>query len=63
MSKCTNNNINTSSSTSTIVDDISNDIEKLTTAVDGDALTRSEDMNNEKCTSCEHNIDVTKFKT
>jgi len=57
MSKCTNNNINISSSTN-IVDDISTDIEKqLTTADDcDDTSTKSE----EKFTTCEQKIEHTK---
>jgi len=53
----TNNSINISSSTN-IVDDISNDIEKLTTADDVDESTRSEEMNNKKCTSCDQKLDT-----
>ena len=45
------------SSSTNIVDDISNDIEKITTADDGDAPTRSEmTSSEEKCTSCEQNL-------
>ena len=56
----TNNNIYISSSTN-IVDDVSNNIEKLTTADDGDAsTTKSEEMNNKKCTSCENKLEHTK---
>jgi len=46
MSKCTNNNINISSSTN-IVDDVSNDIEKLTTATDESDATSTK--SEEKC--------------
>ena len=55
MSTSNNDIINKSSSTN-IVDDISNDIEKLTTADESDATsTRSDEMSDKKCTSCENN--------
>jgi len=55
-----NNDINTSSSTN-MVDDISTDIEKLTTADDGDIISGEEDMSSEKkFTTCEQKLDHTK---
>ena len=55
-----NNDINISSSTN-IVDDVSNDIEKLSTADDVDAPTRSEMTSpKKKCTSCEQKLVHTK---
>ena len=61
MSKCTDNNINISSSTN-IVDGMTAGIEKLTTADDGDmSSSREEDTSSEKkCTSCEQNLEHTK---
>jgi len=59
MSKCTNNDINISSSTNVVDDDIFDDIEKLTTADDDQIISGEEEgVNSEKkCTSCEQKLE------